>query len=307
MQHRTSLALADKYEMKDPDGNIVSLWDAMEVVYIDPNNKELGAKLQVKKGYTKKDGTAFTQDDIIKFSRKTAAINQRMHGIYNKLDRSAVQRLAIGRMGMMFRKWIKPSLNRRFKSTTYNFDIEEWTEGYYRTTGRFLWQLAKELKEGQFSLVANWGSLDQRERNNIKRAITEVGHFVAVALILGLIDWPDDEDRPWLVKMAEYQARRLYTELGSMIPGPQMLNEGLRILKSPAAGVNTMERTLDLIGLINPYNYETFGGEEALLKSGRYKGESRATKLFYESPLLPMSKTIYRGLHPEDGIPFFKQ
>lgn len=307
MQHRTSLALADKYEMKDPDGNIVSLWDAMEVAYTDPNNKKLGAKLQVKKGYTKKDGTAFTQDDIIKFSRKAAAINQRMHGIYNKLDRSAVQRLAIGRMGMMFRKWIKPSLNRRFKSTTYNFDIGEWTEGYYRTTGRFLWQLAKELKEGQFSLAANWGSLDQRERNNIKRAITEVGHFVAVALILGLIDWPDDEDRPWLVKMAEYQARRLYTELGSMIPGPQMLNEGLRILKSPAAGVNTMERTLDLIGLMNPYNYETFGGEEALLKSGRYKGESRATKLFYESPLLPMSKTIYRGLHPEDGIPFFKQ
>lgn len=307
MQHRTSLALADRYKMKSPDGKIVSLWDAMEVVYIDPDNKKLGAKLQVKPGYTKEDGTEFTKDDIIKFSRKTTAINQRMHGIYNKLDRSAVQRLAIGRMAVMFRKWIKPSLNRRFKSATYNFDMEAWTEGYYRTTGRFLTQLAKELKEGQFAIAANWNNLTNTEKANIKRAATEVGHFLALALILGLIDWSDDKDRPWLVKMAEYQARRLYTELGSQVPGPQMIREGLKIVKSPAAGVNTIEDALDLIGLMNPYNYETFAGEDAVLQSGRYKGESRAVKLFYESPIIPMNKTIYRGLHPEEGIPFFKQ
>lgn len=307
MQHRTSLALADRYKMKAPDGKIVSLWDAMEVVYIDPSNKKLGAKLQVKQGYTKEDGTEFTRDDIIRFSRKTAAINQRMHGIYNKLDMSAVQRLAIGRMGVMFRKWIKPALNRRFESATYNFDMEAWTEGYYRTTGRFFFQLAKELKEGQFALAANWNNLTNTEKANIRRAATEVGHLLAVALILGLIDWPDDKDRPWLVKMAEYQARRLYTELGSMVPGPQMLREGLKIIKSPAAGVNTIEDTLGLIGLMNPYNYEVFAGKEALLQSGRYKGESKAVRLFYESPIIPMNKTIYRGLHPEEGIPFFKQ
>ena len=307
MQHRTSLALADAYKMKAPDGKTVSLWDAMEVVHIDPSNKKLGAKLQVKQGYTKEDGTEFTKEDIIKFSRKSAAINQRMHGIYNKLDRSAVQRLAIGRMGVMFRKWIKPSLNRRFKSATYNFDMEAWTEGYYRTTSRFLTQLAKELKEGQFALAANWNNLTNTEKANIKRAATEVGHFLAVALILGLMDWSDDKDRPWLVKMAEYQARRLYTELGSLIPGPQIVREGLRIAKSPAAGINTIEDTLDLIGLMNPYNYEFFAGEEALMQSGRWKDQSRATKLFYESPVIPMNKTIYRGLHPEESIPFFKQ
>ena len=307
MQNRTSLALADAYKMKAPNGKIVSLWDAMKVVYTDPSNKKLGAKLQLKQGYTKEDGSAFTQSDIIAFSRRSAAINQRMHGIYNKADRSAVQRLAIGRMGMMFRKWIKPSLNRRFKSATYNYDLQAWTEGYYNTTGKFLWQLAKELKEGQFAIAANWKKLSKTEKANIKRAVTEVGHFLAVALVLGLIDWSDDKDRPWLVKMAEYQARRLYTELGSLIPGPQMVGEGLKIIKSPAAGINTIENTLDLIGLMNPYNYEVFAGEDALIQSGRYKGKSKATRLFFESPVIPMNKTIYRGLHPEEGIPFFKQ
>lgn len=307
MQNRTSLALADAYKMKAPDGKVVTLWDAMEVVYIDPNNKKLGARLQVKEGYTKEDGSQFTQDDIIRFSRKTTAINQRMHGIYNKLDRSAVQRLAVGRMAIMFRKWIKPSLNRRFKDATYNYDLDAWTEGYYNTTGRFLLQLAKELKEGQFALAANWNNLTKTEKANIRRAATEVGHLLLLMAFLGLMDWSDDKDRPWLEKMIEYQARRLYTELGAQVPGPTMVEEGLRIVKSPAAGINTIESAIDLIGLLNPYNYETVAGEDALLQSGRFKGESRATKLFYESPIIPMNKTIYKGLHPEEGIPFFKQ
>lgn len=301
MQNRTSLALADAYKMKAPNGKIVSLWDAMEVVPIDKNNKKLGAKLQLKQGYKKADGSDFTQDDIIKFSRRSAAINQRMHGIYNKADRSAVQRLAIGRMGMMFRKWIKPSLNRRFKSATYNYDLDAWTEGYYRTSGRFLLQLARDLRETQFNITARWNELTSTEKANIRRALTETGHFLAVMAIIGLIEWSDDRDRPWLIRMAEYQARRLYTELGSMIPGKSMISEGLKIIKSPAAGVNTIENILDLTKLLNPWNYT----DE--IQSGRYEGHSTAYKSFFESPVIPMNRTIYRGLHPETGIPFFKQ
>lgn len=301
MQNRTSLALADAYKMKAPNGKIVSLWDAMEVVPIDKNNKKLGAKLQVKEGYTKADGSQFTKDDIIKFSRKSAAINQRMHGIYNKADKSAVQKLAIGRMGIMFRKWIKPSLNRRFSGASYNYDLDGWSEGYYITTRRFLYQLVKDLKNTQFNLTASWKELTPTEKANITRAITEVGHFLGVAMIIGLIEWSDDKDRPWLIRMLEYQSRRLYSELGSMTPGLQSVSEAFRIVKSPAAGINTIENMLGLVHLLNPFDYK----DE--IQSGRYKGHSTAYKTFFNSPVIPMNKTIYRGLHPEEGIPFFKQ
>ena len=308
MQNRTSLALASQFKMKGPgpNGEVVNLWDAMEVKYLDPNNKKLGAILVVKDGYTKLDGTEFTKQDIIDFSRKSASINQRMHGIYNLADRNAFQKLAIGRMAMIFRKWIRPSLVRRFKGAHKNFDTNSWTEGYYWTTYRFLSQTAKELKEGQFALIANYRNLTNYEKQNIRRAMTEVGHLVAILGVLALIDWDDKDDRPWALAMLEYQLRRLYTEVGSMTPGTQMLREGLRIVKAPMAGVNTMEKTLNLIGLLNPYNYETIAGEEALLKSGRYKGESRATKIFFDSSLVPTNSTIYRDLHPEEGIPFYK-
>lgn len=307
MQTRTSLALADTYKMKAPNGKIVSLWDAMEVVPIDGKNKKLGAKLQVKQGYTKADGTTFTQDDIIAFSRKVTALNQRMHGIYNKADRNAFQRLAVGRMALMFRRWIKPNLNRRFKSASYNMDLQAWTEGYYRTTFRFFAQMVKDLRQARFDIATQWNNLNKTEKANIRRAFTELAHYLATVLVLGLIDWDDSKDRPWIVKMTEYQLRRLKTEVGVLIPGKPMLDEGLKILKSPTASIQTVQSLLDTIGLLNPWNYEAVGGEDAIIQSGQFKGKSEAYRLFMKSPANLIRNTVTRGIDPELVIPFYKQ
>ena len=306
MQNRTSLALADRYKMKSPEGKLVSLWDAMEVVYTDPNNKKLGAKLQVKDGYTKEDGSKFTRDDIIAFSRKTTAINERMHGVYNKADRSAMQQFAVGRMAIMFRKWVKPSLNRRFQEATYNMDLQEWTEGYYKTAGIFMLQLAKDLKQSQFDIGSSWSELTNTEKANIKRAIVEVGHYLMIITALGLIDW-DTKNSTWAGKMAEYQLRRLQNEIGVLVPGKPMIDEGLKLVKSPAAAIQTIQSTLDLLNVINPYNYEAIGGENAIMQSGVFKGHNKAYKYLMRSPLAPMRNTVTRGIAPELAIPFFKQ
>lgn len=306
MQTRTSLALANAYKMKAPDGSIVSLWDAMEPVYIDENNKALGAKLKLKDGYTKEDGSEFTEEDVYAFTRKSAAINQKMHGIYNKIDRAAFQRLAQGRMASMFRKWIKPSLNRRFKGLTYNFDMQSWTEGYYLSCGRFLNQIRKDLLRMEFHWIARFNELSKGEKANVRRALTELGSFLAVLLALGVIHWDDDDKkkRPWLMKMFELQLRRLKTETGSLTFGPSMLTEGFKILRSPAAGIKTAEDLVGIIDFINPLNMFDSDFYTDELKSGRYKGHSEAYKTIMES--IPMNRTIYRGLHPENSIPFYK-
>lgn len=311
MQNRTALALASAYKMKDPKGKIVNLWDALEVNYINPTNKSLGAKLVVRKGYTKMDGSEFSKDDIMKFSRKSAGINQRMHGIYNKLDRSAIQRLALGRLGMMFRKWMKPSLNRRFKSATYNFDLDAWTEGYYVSAFGFMKAVAKDLIKLQFTFTTQFKKLHTTEQANIRRAFTELGHLFGIILALGALgkyyDDEDPKDRSWSSNMLEYQLRRLYTEIGALSPTPAMVNEGLRLLKSPAASINTAERFLDLIALLNWNNYEFIVGDDAIIKSGAYKGKSKAMQKFLRSPMFPMYNTAMRTIHVGDQIPFFKQ
>jgi hypothetical protein len=304
MQNRTSLALADAYKMKDRHGKVVSLWDAMEVQYIDEKNKALGARLVVKEGYTKEDGSKFTDADAYAFQRRVAAINGRMHGLYSKADMNAIQNLGAGRLAIMYRKWIKPSLNRRFRTAHRNFDLDDWEEGYYRSTARFMATLAKDLRDGKLDFATRYNELADVEKANFKRASTEVGHFLLIMLALACIDW-DDKDSIWVKRMVAYQLKRLQTELGSQIPGPSMLQEGLKILDSPAASISVVDRSLDILDALNPWNYEAIGGEDAIVQFGRYKGESKGVKAILNSPLVPMNKTIYRGLHPEEAIKFF--
>jgi len=300
MQLRTSLALADAYKLKDKNGKEINLWEALDVIPIDKTNLSLGSKLIIKDGVTKLDGSTLTEEDLIKFSRKSMAINERMHGIYNKADKAAFQKLAIGRMAFMFRKWIKPALNRRFKSASYNYDLEAWTEGYYLTSYNFLTNLIKDIKTNQFNIGARWNELTTTEKANLRRSMIEVSHFLALLLLISILDWEDDKSRPWVMKMTEYQLRRLYTEIGALIPGPTMVTEGFKILKSPAAGINTLEDLGNLAKLlVPPYYFDE-------IQSGRYKGHSTAYKAIFESPLIPMNKTVYKVLNPEVGIPFFK-
>lgn len=303
MNTAVSLAMGHKYKMKDRSGNIVSLWDAMEVRYTDPNDHSKGARLVVKEGYRKMDGTEFTRKDILAFENSVKRINQSNNGIYNELDKSAINRYALGRMAIMYRKWIVPSINRRFAANRYNFDINDWQEGYYRTSFRFIGSILKDLKHARFALASNWKNLTKKEKKNIYRALTELGHFLALCLATRYFDDDDDDpgEKTWFYNTIEYQTRRLRTEIGVMTPGLSMATEGLRIAQSPAAGLNMIEALTDMVKAVWIPNWF----EE--VESGRYEGQPKALKALLNSPLVPMNKTIYRALHPEESIPFYKQ
>ena len=309
MATRTSLALAEQYKMKSPSGEEVSLWDAMEVFYLNSKNHSEGARLQVKKGYKKLDGSDFTSKDIQEFIKRCSSINQHMHGIYNHLDMSAVQHLALGRLAIMFRKWIVPSINKRFSSAQYNMDTQEWQEGYYRSLWRFVQQNIKDIKEGTLQFTTRYDELHPIEKQNLTRALTEVGTYGALAIVLAILDAlkgdDDDKELPYIVTLLEYQARRLKTELGALVPGPSMIFEGFKIIKSPAAAVSTATDILQLYNLLLPSNYEWYGGEDAVLQSGRFKGHSRAYK--YAMEVMPLYNTIDKAMHPEELIEYYER
>ena len=94
------------------------------------------------------------------------------------------------------------------------------------------------------------------------------------------------------------------TEAGAFTPFG-VFGETWNIIKSPAAGVNTLENLADCLDVLNPFNYETIGGEEAIVKSGRYKGHNKAYRAVMNSPFVPINKTIYKLLHPEESIVAF--
>ena len=304
LQNRTALGLAHAYKMKGPNGEESNLWDALEVVPIDRQHPEYGAKLEVKQGYTKEDGSEFTDDDIYEFTRRSAAINQRMHGIYNKEDMNVAQRVGLGRMAMLFRKYLVPSVDRRFrKEAIYNYDLGAWEQGYYMTAFNFLGQLLKDVKQHKLDITLSWNNLTEPQKMNIKRAYTEVLYFLGILGALMLLGGSDKDrkSRSFFLNEFELQLKRQKAEIGTLVPSPWLVNEGLKTLKSPAASIDVIEDMLATFGIFYPSNWFK------KMESGRYKGHTRAYKIFMTSPFVPMNSTIYKSLHPEEIIPFYNQ
>ena len=142
--------------------------------------------------------------------------------------------------------------------------------------------------------------MTETEKSNITRAINELGVFLAFSMlsfILSKADW-NDKDNPWTKRLAAYMAKRIKTESGAFTPFG-VGGEFWTILKSPFAGLDTIESTIEFTKVLNPFNYEAIGGENAIIQAGRYKGKDKAYKAFMNSPFVPMNKTIYKLFHPE--------
>lgn len=332
MQHRTFFALANSdNEQLELDGDNISLLDAYERKYVQQDGSlgdtdaGLGAKLIMKTGILDKTGRRIiTREEIAKghkitdsskeisedefinyFSRKCSEINHRMHGIYNTEDMNAFQRTAIGRMAMIFRKWMIPSFNRRFRKADYNLDLEDWTEGYYRTAGHFMTEAIKAIRSAE--LAEYMSNLSDYEKQNLRRAATEMAWLTGIVVALLLIDWGDDDkNRPWAVKLLEYKLLRMRTEIGAMAPTPLILNEFGKLVQSPLPAINTWENLLGCWHLLFDINgWST--DEEHAIQSGRFKGHSKNYRTLMKSPLMWWDNDLYHITHPEELIPFYKQ
>lgn len=296
---RTALAQAQHIKILSDDGTEEkSLWDILTTEPIDPDNPEGGYKLTTIPGYT------LTEEDITKYTRKFMGANERLFGAYNLADRNALQATAIGQLLFLYRKFMVPAFVRRYGASNYNLDLDEETEGYYRTTARFFYDLARDSKDLGRNLKMYWNELSEYQKGNIKQAINELS---VVAVLSGLIailtaaDF-DKKDNPWHKRFLAYMSKRMKTEAQAFTPFG-VFGETFNVLKSPAASIKTLEGLGDVLGIFNPWHYV---GEDAIIQSGRYKGHVKAYRDFMNSPFVPMNKTIWKMLHPEESLVAFR-
>lgn len=298
LYYRTTLAMADKVKFLSPQGKMVSLFDALEVVYIDPSNKEMGANLRLKEGYKKADGTEWTEQDDYDFKTSSQRVNKLLQGQYSAQEKAAFQQTTLGTMAFMFRKWIPTSMMRRFGKNAYDADLKSWREGYYRTTGRFLGTMLSDLKHLRRAVLSEWGNMSNHEKANIRRALTELTNFAMIVLGTMLLSGTDDDDS-WVQRMTYYQLLRLKTEMGALIPSPLMLQEGWRLMESPVAAANLIQQLITAVSsTLSPSDYID------LVERGRYKGYPEVYRNWMK--VIPIHNSIYKGLHPEEFLMFYQ-
>lgn len=289
MQTTSSLGLA--YDTKVlVDGEESNLYDAYEVV---------DNRLVLKPKTTTLDGKKITPSYLAKFKRKQDRINQQLHGIYNDEDKAAYQQYTLGRLAGMFRKFVKPGINRRYQLKRWDNNLEAHVEGYYQTARRLFSE--NEVKEviGWYLNAASAKTLTKDDIYNIRRMQGELVTILTTMLLTslaGAID-DDDEEHTWFYYMALYQLYRLKSEM-MFYWNPE---EFFRILESPAAAVNQLESIVDFFQMIAPWNIpHSFGYS---YQRGYFKGMTPFQKFMIQN--VPVTSTGNRIFRPEDMLRFF--
>lgn len=171
-----SFAHSDRYALRDENNNKVNIFDAFdtEVINKDWVHDRSVIKFYMKPNLYMKDGRRIiTKDELKKRAAKDnkqwndaslinkdteiseldfrheikesiLGLNQYIHGIYNQEDKNQIQHYALGRMAIMYRKFMKPALNRRYEHKYYNPQLRQEVEGFYRTGGTYIYRLTKE-------------------------------------------------------------------------------------------------------------------------------------------------------------------
>lgn len=277
LYNRTAIAMAKKEHLFRNGKDMGSVWDNLKTRDIGETKE-----MYVEEGFLYKDGRKFSATD---FARKIAHVNQRLFGIYNQDDQNAAKRVILGRMCLQYRNWIKPQFNARFMKGQYNLDTHTWEEGYFRTCGRLMMDCIKGGNRAAF----NWNNLNETEKTNVVRALTEVLQYAAVWMIANLIQWPDDKNRPWCTQMAEYLAKRSEHELGNLCPSLTMANEMLTTVQKPAACLSAVQATSNFLWASM---YPPMWNNEK--QSGTFKGHSDLYARFFKMPIPGISQ--YRSM-----------
>ena len=330
----TGLAMAHRTKLKDIDGNVVNLWDALETislkesmdrklnmalrngdvaeekrlrVLIDAHPEWADGKtkvLELRQGLYTMDGAVANDQWLHEEVRRIMAVNHRLHGIYNEEDKSMMQQYVIGQMMIMYRKWMTPSYMNRFMTLRYSQDTKEWEEGYYMTLGRCI----TEFVVGCYNTKSlNKKELTEFEKTNIKKAIFEIGLWT---LMLGLKSvlsgLKKKRRREYSFHVLNYFVVRTASELSAYVPFG-IPRETLRLLQSPSAVLSSANGFLNFLYTAASFrNYEWYAGEDALLKSGPYKGQSRVESAFWKSGI-PLGYHQLDGLmHLDEKVKFYE-
>jgi hypothetical protein len=279
LQSRTMLSILLSHNFND-SGALVRVNNSDEAIYnaINVEDGVLGG---------------LTQEQIIKLSNKIKHVN-RIHGNYSNDNKVAAEKNAYGTLLLMYRKWVKPAFNRRFRDTGAYSELGEIEmEGYYTTTARFIQSLIKE-REGMSleMLTENYKALSDHQKANMRRMYFDMGVILLLhVMVIALANLADDDDDDYIYGAMTFFASRLESEM-LFYARP---DEAYRILKSPTASLSlAADVTKFVVQAVQPFKW----ADE--YESGKNKDKNKLGVSF--GKLIPLWKqySAITGL-PEDS------
>lgn len=294
MQAMSYLAAANHYKFRDTHtGRIMSLWDALEVVNIDDNNPKAGKTLKLREDVLYIDPKTGQErewelDDEVKYQNLCRETNNRMHGIYNKMDKTAFHNTWYGRAVLVMRGYALGLLYRRFSTNHYSVALERESEGSIVTASKMFVNMfggTKNFLPSLRAILLPFG-------NSVKNSLLEMGFSVeqyrnmrrnwADFALIGILwalkaltakseDDDDDDEEDTMTGLIYYFTSRLFMEQNAYTTPLGIWQEQKSVLDWMPSGLSVVGQILDICRLI--ITQEEYEKDSATHEAGDKKWE----------------------------------
>lgn len=218
-------------------------------------------------------------------------------GNYTQDQQAELYRHWLGKLGMLYRKYLVPMGVARLKGIStafkkkeeleddersFSYSLQEYEEGTYTSLVRYM---ATAVKERQFNILSkhNWDKLSDYEKHNVKRATVEIITtmiILPIATMAGAAMLDDDDSEVFWFTI--YQLRRLESELSQYTSVPEFF----KIMRSPIPTAKLFEDSLEIM-------YQVFSPLEEY-ESGYNKGRNKLeTKIMKKLPVFKEFRRTY--------------
>lgn len=202
-------------------------------------------------------------------SSRVRSMVQICDGALNEQNRVGASRNAILNMVLPHRGWFILAVQRAYKKAGFNFQTNQFEEGYMRTLWRFAGDIYNMISEGRMreihDVLKEYHSLNPYEQTNIKRSLVNMAVFATmIAIGRALMGYREDNEDSWFGQFITYIGFRTINEIASQT-SPFMELNAIDMLQDPLV---TARKLGDLT---DPRNWDPF----ATVQTGVYKGESK--------------------------------
>ena len=252
---------------------------------------------------------------LASFRHETISVNQKIHGIYDKIGAASIEQEWWGGFVMQYHKHLYPGFMKRFRRKGYfNEERDTIERGCYTALFDFLsvefndrkynfmsdserehmtgiQNLFKGLTDTIVNWKLNWSVLDDSEKANIMRALNDIcGWLSAIAISVATRLMLDDDDEEsaegFCYNLLIYLADRLASE-SIMYALP--MSEAKKLWSSPVAAEQGLNDYLHVMGILSQalIEGEDFNPE---YQSGAYAGENKVKVMLMRQ--IPVYRSI---------------
>ena len=291
----------------------------------------LNSQLELKNGVLSyKEDSGLTDEAMAEFKARVKAINQSLHGIYNRVDRMALQDYALTDLIMQFKKWIRPNLIRMIGRVAGNIFYNEQLGGYEVPIVKAWYDMIETSKQAWRNTL--------KEQNNFMDYAKALGNFLSVSLrflrninfyyntlpiyeqasalkfakfigsvcfaiivIIAAGSLKDDDD--WATQNLAYVGTSYYSQIVEQVPifgWSRMVSQSLDSL---FAGQTILENAIKLTNLTVQSLW--VADDEMIYDRGIYKGQDKRKVTLMK--LLPITRQINKAMNIGSTMTYYNQ